>query len=239
MIKGWNYLKETGESLALNLQAHQLEQFAAYLKLLQEWNSKINLTAIVDDEGIVIKHFIDSLLFLKKININDGMTVLDLGTGAGFPGIPLKIWRPNLKIVLVDSLQKRIVFLEEVLKQLGLSQVELVHGRAEDLARMEGYRESFDFVISRAVANLRVLAEYCLPFVRIEGYFAAAKGPDLEQELKEAQKAIEILGGQVAEKEHYLLPYLKEKRSYIKINKVQATPEKYPRKAGIPAKKPL
>lgn len=239
MIKGWDCLLQAAEKYTLDLQDNQLQQFAVYLKLLQEWNTKINLTAIVDDEGIIIKHFIDSLLFLKKINIKDGMSVLDLGTGAGFPGLPLKIWRPDLKIVLVDSLQKRIGFLQEVIEKLGLANVELVHSRAEDLAQNESYRERFDFVVSRAVANLSVLSEYCLPFVKIQGHFAAAKGPDLEQELKGAHKAIEILGGKIAEQEYYLLPYLNENRSFIKIVKIKPTSKKYPRKAGIPAKKPL
>ncbi|HHU31788.1 MAG: 16S rRNA (guanine(527)-N(7))-methyltransferase RsmG [Zhaonellaceae bacterium] len=239
MIKEWAYLLETSENYRLNLQAEQMEQFVLFLKLLQEWNTKMNLTAIDDDEGIIIKHFIDSLIFLKKIDIKNQWYILDLGTGAGFPGIPLKIWRPELEIVLVDSLQKRINFLREIVERLNLTKVKLIHGRAEDLAQMEDYREKFDCVVSRAVANLRVLSEYCLPFVKIGGFFAGAKGPDLKQELMDAHKAILILGGQVAEEEYYELPYLREQRSLIKIAKIKSTPKKYPRKAGMPSKKPL
>lgn len=239
MINGWSYLLETSENYRLDLQAEQLEQFALFLRLLQEWNAKMNLTAIADDEGIVIKHFIDSLIFLKKTGIKDQWYVLDLGTGAGFPGIPLKIWRPELEIVLVDSLQKRISFLQAVIEKLNLTKIKLIHGRAEDLAQMETYREKFDCVVSRAVANLRVLSEYCLPFVKIGGIFAGAKGPDLKQELSDAQKALSTLGGQVAEQKYYALPYLGEQRSLIKIVKIKPTPEKYPRKAGMPTKKPL
>jgi 16S rRNA (guanine527-N7)-methyltransferase len=239
MIKGWEYLKDTASKYELGLQEKQLDQFAAYLQLLQEWNKKINLTAIDDEAGIIIKHFIDSLLFLKKIGIKDGVTVLDLGTGAGFPGVPLKIWQPDVKIVLVDSLQKRINFLRNVVETLDLAEVELIHGRAEDLAQKYNYREKFDLCISRAVANLAVLTEYCLPFVKKGGYFAAAKGPDLDNELKDANKAITVLGGQIDELEYYTLPYLNENRSFVKIIKTAETPQKYPRKAGIPAKKPL
>jgi 16S rRNA (guanine527-N7)-methyltransferase len=239
MIKGWEYLLKAAKDFEFDLTEAQLQKFATYLRLLQEWNQKINLTAIEDDQGIVIKHFIDSLLFLKKINLSSKMVVLDLGTGAGFPGLPLKIWQPEVKVVLADSLQKRIRFLEEVVKNLELKNIEIVHGRAEDLAREKSYREKFDCVVARAVASLPVLAEYCLPFVAKEGFFAAAKGPDLEEELVQAEQAIKTLGGEVLTVEYYLLPYLEEKRSLIKILKSSLTPKKYPRKAGLPAKRPL
>ena len=219
------------------LTERQLEQLEKYAALLLEWNEKINLTAITDEEGIAAKHFLDCLAFLRHAQIKEGARVADVGTGAGFPGIVLKIARPDIELVLIDSLQKRLNFLSEVCRELGIKAT-LVHARAEDAGHDKALRESFDFVTARAVANLAVLSEYCLPLVKIGGVFAPMKTAEAESELSAAEKAIAILGGEVREVEHYEIP-VAGGRSAVIIDKKSPTPPKYPRQRVKISEKPL
>ncbi len=215
----------------------QLAMFKQYAGLLREWNEKMNLTAITDDEGIAVRHFIDSISILNSQAIPDGAKVIDIGTGAGFPGIPVKIMRPDVELYLLDSLNKRLIFLEEVCGQLGF-QAQLIHSRAEDSARQEEYREQFDVVVSRAVANLPALCEYCLPYVKVGGIFIAMKGPDGENELAQSEKAFNILGGKVENILHTVLPD-QSQRTIICLKKTAETPARYPRKGTKINKNPL
>lgn len=227
------YLDEYGVALDEN----QLEQLEHYAKLLVEWNEKMNLTAIVDDEGIALKHFLDSLALLRQAEIPNGARVADVGTGAGFPGMVLKIARPDIELVLIDSLQKRLNFLQEVLSELSIS-AKLVHTRAEDAGHDKNLRESFDFVTARAVANLSVLSEYCIPLVKVGGTFAPMKTADIKEEAAEAETAIATLGGKLKEIKLYELP-LAGGRSIAVVNKVKSTPQKYPRQGTKISKKPI
>ncbi len=214
-----------------NVSETQLEQYSAYAKMLRTWNEKMNLTAITDPDGIAIKHFLDSILPLYYTEIPQGAKVIDVGTGAGFPGIPLKIMRPDLEITLVDSLQKRVRFLEEVCKTLSITQVSCVHGRAEELGKDKKYREQFDVLVSRAVANLTVLGEYGLPFVKVGGTMIALKAEEIEAELQEARPMLGTLGG----KPSVLKAPLPESdmiRKLVVIEKVRATPTQFPRRAN-------
>lgn len=222
------------EGFALTEQ--QLEQFDQYAEFLVEYNEKVNLTAITDPEGIEIKHFLDSLLLLKAVKLGEGASVIDVGTGAGFPSVPAKIVREDLQLTLLDGLNKRIVFLEELSRRLGQQNTAL-HGRAEEAARGE-LREQFDLATARAVADLRVLAEYCLPFVKVGGVFAALKGPDGPAEVEAAKKAISMLGGKVETVKSFTLPG-QQARTVAVIRKVQPTPAKYPRHGGKISKQPL
>ncbi len=231
--------EEKLSALGVTLTDIQKKQFVRFYELLVEWNKVMNLTGITEYEEVNEKHFVDSISLVKAIDLNKVETVIDIGTGAGFPGIPLKIAFPHLKIVLLDSLNKRINFLNEVVAELGLKDVETFHSRAEDGAQNKNYRESFDFCVSRAVANLSTLSEYCLPFVKISGMFVSMKGPDVKEELDNARSAIGTLGGQVLEVESENLPDSDINHTIIKIKKVRATPTKYPRKAGKPSKEPL
>jgi 16S rRNA (guanine527-N7)-methyltransferase len=237
--KYWENLLQSTSEAGIDLNRQQLQQLHRFMELLQTWNKLMNLTAITDEAGIIYKHFLDSLLYAKLAKADEAEEVVDLGTGAGFPGLPLKIWLPDCKVVLVDSLQKRLKFIKEVVHTLCLKNVELIHGRAEDLGKDEQHREKYGLVLSRAVAPLPVLVEYCLPLVRVKGRFAAAKGPEVAQELAMAEKAIVILGGLVEKSINYTLPFVNEQRTMVSITKITATPSKYPRKAGQPAKKPL
>lgn len=232
-------LLSTGAAeLGLVLQPGQVAAFKVYSQMLVEWNTKMNLTAILDPQDIAVKHFIDSLSLLTLQQFEAGVRIIDVGTGAGFPGIPLKIARPDLDLVLLDSLHKRTQFLQEVIDQLSLSHVTIVHGRAEDLGRNAQYRESFDIALSRAVAPLNILTEYCLPFVKVGGFFIAMKGPDVQQELVQAHKALTLCGGKAFSK-NLLLPISGDPRSIVIVEKVHPTPHQYPRRPGIPEKKPL
>ncbi len=213
----------------------QIEQFEKYASLLQQWNEKMNLTAITDDEGIAVKHFIDSISLLKYYDVKG--RVIDIGTGAGFPGVPLKIMRPDIELTLLDSLNKRLVFLDEVCRQIGIS-AELVHSRAEEGSRKPEYREKFDLAVSRAVANLPALCEYCLPYVKGGGAFISLKGPDAENEIEAAEKAFNILGGKVENSERFFLPD-GSSRTLIYISKIRPTPEKYPRRGQKINKNPI
>lgn len=226
-----------GEKIDIKFTEEQLNQFYKYMNLLLEWNEKINLTAITDPNEVILKHFIDSLTINKYIKENS--TLADVGTGAGFPGIPLKILRPDLKITLVDSLNKRINFLNEVINKLNLVNIETVHSRIEDFGKDKKYRESFDFVTARAVANLAVLSEYLLPIAKVGGQCVCMKGSSVEEELSNGKNAIKVLGGKIKNIDEFVLPDSDMSRNVIIIDKIKNTPNKYPRKAGIPVKEPL
>ena len=213
------------------------EKFAVYMELLREWNEKINLTAITDEEGILVKHFFDSCSISEFVDNNS--KIIDIGTGAGFPGLPLKIVNDTLNLTLVDSLNKRINFLNEVKNKLGLKNVETVHGRAEDVGIDNKYREKYDFAVSRAVAELRILVEYLLPLVKVGGKVIAMKGPNIDEEVENSKKAVKLLGGEIERIESFRLGNTDNERTIIIIKKIKNTELKYPRKAGIPKKSPL
>ena len=231
------------EQLSITLSGEQKQQFLTYYECLVEKNKVMNLTAITEYEEVITKHFLDSLAVVKtscfKSEKLAGKRLIDIGTGAGFPGIPLKIAFPELEILLLDSLNKRINFLNEVTEMLGLTKINTVHGRAEDYAKQKGYRESFDFCVSRAVANLSTLSEYCIPFVKPGGCFISYKSGSVDQELIQAEKAVKILGGQREEVVRFSLADTDMDRSFVVIRKAKPTPKKYPRKAGLPSKEPL
>lgn len=221
----------------INATDKQINQLYLYMNLLIEWNEKINLTAIVEPKDIIIKHFIDSLTIEKYIKKDSKL--IDVGTGAGFPGIPLKIFRNDVNIVLLDSLNKRVKFLEEVIKKLELKDIYVFHGRAEEFSIKREYRETFDIATSRAVANMATLSEYLLPFVKIGGKMIAMKGSEIEEELEESKYAISVLGGKTENIDSFLLLDTDIKRNIVIIKKEKKTPEKYPRKAGAASKEPL
>ena len=234
------------EQLKLNLQElelrpsdKQIEQFMMYYDLLVEWNGFMNLTAITEFNEVCLKHFVDSVSLCKAINCSERKKIIDIGTGAGFPGIPLKIMYPNFQITLLDSLGKRVKFLNEVISKLGLTDIEAIHGRAEDFVKEKGRREGYDLCVSRAVANLSTLSEYCLPYVKKEGYFVSYKSEKIVEESKVAAHAIEILGGKIAGQVEFQLPNSDIYRNLFMIQKIKSTPAKYPRKAGLPSKEPL
>ena len=214
------FLKDKLEVFSVTLDDRMLQQFSDFYEILIEWNQVMNLTAIVEYEEVVEKHFADSISLADVIDLHHGQTVMDVGTGAGFPGIPLKIIFPDLQITLLDSLNKRIRFLNEVIQRLGLTDIEAIHGRAEDFARKEGYREHFDICVSRAVANLSSLSEYCLPYVRKGGYFIAYKSGEIEEELESSKNAVRLLGGEVEDVIKFSLPGTDISRSFIKIGKI-------------------
>lgn len=223
--------------LGITLSEEQMQQFLTYYEMLVEKNKVMNLTTITEFDEVVEKHFLDSLSLVKAYDLTKPVRILDLGTGAGFPGIPLKIAFPELEIVLADSLNKRILFLDEVIAKLGLQKITTVHARAEELARNKEYRETFDLVVSRAVANLASLSEYCVPFVKIGGKFISYKSGEIEEELTNAKRAIFLLGGKTEEIVKFDL--YEQKRSFVLIKKEKGTPKTYPRKAGTPTKSPL
>ncbi len=221
-------LSETTKDYKITLTQNQLEQFEKYFQLLIKWNEKMNLTAITDVNGVAVKHFADSLSLLNYVDINKGAKIIDVGTGAGFPGVVLKIARPDIRLTLLDSLNKRLVFLNEVLTTLGLK-AELVHSRAEDGAKNAEYRENFDFSVSRAVARLNVLCEYCLPYVKTSGKFIAMKGSGADEEIADAKSAISQLGGKINDAHNFSLPNNEGERAIIVIDKLKATPKQFPR----------
>ena len=233
-------LADGAKAYELELSEAQLEQFMKYKSLIQDWNRRVNLTAITEDEEIVKKHFLDSLSLLEK-NLPDMKTakVIDVGTGAGFPGIPLKIAAPGMTVTLLDSLKKRCAFLTLCGSELGLEGAKVCDMRAEDAGKSPEYREKFDFCVSRAVAALDVLSEYCLPFVKVGGFFVSMKGPAVFEEAEKGRKAIEVLGGKMEEIREVEVPFVEEKRYIAVVRKVSATPMKYPRKAGKAAKSPI
>ena len=223
------------------LTDNQKEQFKLYFKFLIEVNEHVNLTRITEENEVYLKHFYDSVtpLFVFGDVFKDGATLCDVGAGAGFPSIPLKILKPSLKVTIVDSLAKRLTFLKDLIAKLDLDNVELVHGRAEDVGQNKLYREKFDIVTARAVAKMSVLSEYCLPLVKKDGYFVALKGPKAEDELDEGQKALAVLGGKLIKDEELTLPGTTEERTLVLVKKVKETPKKYPRQAGTPRRKPI
>ena len=224
--------------LGITLSEEQKTQFLQYYELLVEWNSFMNLTAITEFDQVITKHFLDSLSLVKVCDVAQAGRILDVGTGAGFPGIPLKIAFPEVEVVLLDSLNKRVKFLNEVIGQLGLSKITAVHGRAEDFARQKEYREQFDLVVSRAVANLSSLSEYCLPYVKVGGYFVALKGPGAQEEIAESKNAIATMGGKVEKVMQFCLPE-NSTRTIVVIRKISQTPTSFPRTAAKMAKKPI
>lgn len=227
------------KQLDINYTENQLNQFMKYYDLLIERNKVMNLTAITDLDEVMVKHFLDSILIQDVLDICQYNTLIDIGTGAGFPGIPLKIMFPHLKVTLVDSLNKRLMFLNSVIKELNLRDVNTVHGRAEDLGHNILYREKYDLCVSRAVANLSTLSEYCIPFIKNSGLFVSYKSSDSEQEINSSKNAIKLLGCKILKQENVFLPMSDMKRSIIIITKEKNTSMKYPRKAGIPSKEPL
>lgn len=250
-MQGWNELMEfkkdydlsgfinDSKNIGVILSDFQIHQFITYYEMLVEWNQYMNLTAITEYEDVIKKHFIDSMSLCKAYDITRKASCIDVGTGAGFPGMVLKIAYPQLQITLLDSLNKRIRFLDEVINRLSLTGVKTIHGRAEDYAKQSAFRECFDLCVSRAVANLSTLSEYCLPFVKKGGYFISYKSEKLVEELKAADNAISILGGEVERQVEFMLPASDIYRNLFVIRKKSKTPGKYPRKAGLPGKEPL
>ena len=234
----WADLLQFAANYEIKLAADSPSLFEQYYRILVDANKRFNLTSITEPQEVLIKHFLDSLMLLSLFPLQ-AEKILDVGSGAGLPGVPLKIARPRLFLTLLDSLQKRVKFLQQLTKQLQLDQVECYHGRAENLGQKDPWRENYDFVLARAVARLNVLTELCLPFVRVGGYFVAYKGPEGERELQEAEYAITELGGEKGKIWHYELPQKMGIRTLLVIKKIKSTPIKYPRKAGLPSKRPL
>ncbi|OUO39603.1 16S rRNA (guanine(527)-N(7))-methyltransferase RsmG [Megamonas hypermegale] len=232
-------LKVAATEYGLNLTEDQISAFNKYYELLYEWNKKINLTAITEPKDVAIKHMVDSLSCFKADLFKENTSLIDVGTGAGFPGLPLKIFYPSLKLTLLDSLNKRVKFLQLVVDELGLKDVEVIHARSEEAARNKKYREKFDLATARAVARLPIICEYCLPFVKDGGTFIALKGRQYEEEATQAQKAIKVLGGEIADIMPVKLPEIDDKRAVIYIKKIKSTPKTYPRKAGTPERNPI
>ena len=232
-------LREGCNQFNISISDEEINQFIQYKETLLEWNQKMNLTAIEDEKEIIIKHFLDSISCLLIKELRGEGSLIDVGTGAGFPGIPIKIMQPQIKLTLLDSLNKRISFLQEVCNQLKIADITYIHGRAEDIGQNKLYREKYNYAVARAVASLNVLAEYCLPFVKVGGYFICQKGPQLEEEMKVANKAISILGGEVVDQQIINLPFSDISHRIVVIKKVKQTPTNYPRKAGKPSKEPI
>ncbi len=239
MIQGHKLLERGLSQLNIQFTDKQIEQFMKYYDLLIEKNKVMNLTAITDLNEVMTKHFLDSVLISNVLDMSDFNTLVDVGTGAGFPGIPVKILFPNLKVTLIDSLNKRLKFLDDVISELELDKIETVHGRAEDLGHNDLYREKYDLCVSRAVANLSTLSEYCIPFIKKNGVFASYKASDSEEEINISKNAITILGGSISKICEIDLPGTEVKRNIVIIKKDKCTPKKYPRKAGTPSKEPL
>ncbi|MDO4977391.1 MAG: 16S rRNA (guanine(527)-N(7))-methyltransferase RsmG [Eubacteriales bacterium] len=232
-------LKEQTAQLGIELSDLQLQQFDRFYQMMVETNKHMNLTAITEEDEVISKHLVDSLSCCKVMDMSKVGSIIDMGTGAGFPGIPLKIAYPDIEFVLMDSLQKRIRFLDGVIEELGLEKIEAVHGRAEDLARRKEYRANFDLCVSRAVANLSTLSEYCIPFVKVNGYFVSYKAQKGMEELEQAANCLKVLGCKVEDSHKFTLEGDDSERLLLKIKKCKGTPKVYPRKAGVPSKNPL
>ena len=233
------FLENGFKELNIKINKESIDELLLFKDMLLEWNKKTNLTSITDDEAIFIKHFFDSATCMATGYIKDGFEVVDIGTGAGFPGLVLKVLNKKINITLLDSLRKRTNYLENLVINLGLKDVEIIHGRAEEYGNKEDYREKYDIALSRAVASINVLLEYCLPYIREGGYFLCQKGPKFKDELKEAEKALKVLGGKINEIKEFILPGSDIKRNIIVIKKIYKTPAKYPRKAGKPSSNPI
>lgn len=238
-MKFFDLMKEAANEVGLELTEVQYEQFIKYMRLLQEWNEKINLTAITEDEEVIKKHFIDCIKAFKSDAIKNARKIIDVGTGAGFPGLPIAIMNPNVEVTLLDSLNKRINYLNIVIRELGLKNVITIHSRAEDGARKPELREKFDVATSRAVANMAVLSEFCMPYVKKGGYFVALKGPSIDEELNNGSNAIKILGGKLKSIIGVSIEETDLKHNIVEIAKIKSCPKTYPRKAGTITKKPL
>ena len=230
-------MKMNLKELNIELSDLQLEQFYNYMNILLEWNKFMNLTGITEPEEVITKHFVDSLTVLDKIDKN--AIIIDVGTGAGFPGIPIKIAFPETKVVLLDSLNKRIKFLNEIIENLELVDIETIHGRAEEYGKNKNYREKYDIAVARAVAPLNILLEYLMPFVKVNGKCLCMKGSSSEEEIKNSENAVKVLGGKLIKTEDFYIPNTDMKRRIVEVNKIKGTNNKYPRKAGTPSKEPL
>lgn len=239
MNKNVEIFQKDLEKYNITLYQKQYEQFFNYYELLIEWNKVMNLTGITYYDEVNKKHFVDSLSIHQYISMSDQNRLIDVGTGAGFPGIPLKIAFPDLEVVLLDSLNKRVKFLNEIISKLQIKGIQAIHGRAEDFAREKEYREAFDLCVSRAVANLSSLSEYCLPFVTVGGSFIPYKSSNIDEEQQAAKKAITLLGGKLSRVEKFCLPDTDMERSLLFIEKIKHTPKQYPRKSGLPTKEPI
>lgn len=232
-------LIENMKMISVELTDKQVSQFIKFYEMLVEWNKVMNLTGITEYDEVVMKHFVDSLSIVKVNGFDNVTSIIDVGTGAGFPGIPLKIVFPEIKITLLDSLNKRIRFLNAVIDELELENIETIHGRAEDFSKKEDYREQYDLCVSRAVANLATLSEYCLPYVKEDGYFLPYKSGDIKEEAANSKKAVKILGGSIEDIISFEIPDTDMARTILKIHKTKATPKRFPRKAGLPTKEPI
>lgn len=230
---------ENLQEIGIVLNETQKQQFDVFYEMLVEWNKVMNLTGITKRDEVDEKHFVDSLSVVQVFDVDKCKKVIDVGTGAGFPGIPLKILFPDMEITLLDSLNKRIQFLNAVIEELGLKKINTIHGRAEDFAKKQEYREQYDLCVSRAVANLSTLSEYCLPYVKVGGAFVPYKSGEIDEEVNAAKNAIKILGGKIVQVKKFTLPGSDIGRSFVKISKVSKTAKRYPRKAGLPSKEPL
>ena len=232
-------LEKGCEELGITLNDTQKHQFIQFYEYLIEKNKVMNLTGITEFQEVLIKHFLDSLACVKAVDMSQIKRIMDIGTGAGFPGVPLKIAFPHLEACLLDSLKKRVNFLEETFQLLKLENITAIHGRAEEYAKNKQYRETYDLCVSRAVSNLATLSEYCLPYVKTGGYFISYKSGTVQEEVEQAQKAVKILGGKIQDVVYFQLPDSEIQRSLVVIEKIKATPGRYPRKAGTPLKEPL
>jgi len=235
----YDLMSKSAEDVGLQLSKEQYEKFIIYMKLLQEWNEKVNLTAIVEDEDVIKKHFIDSIKAFKRDEFKKAKTLIDVGTGAGFPGLPIAIMKSDIKVTLLDSLNKRVNFLNTVINKLELTNIKTIHSRAEDGARDKKLREKFDIATSRAVANMSVLSEFCLPYVRVGGSFIALKGPSVDQEIEDSMGAIKILGGELLDVCEVNIEDTELRHNLVVVKKIKECSKSYPRKAGLITKNPL
>ena len=239
MDERFNLLRESLDELEIKYEEHQIDQFADYYDLLIDWNSRMNLTAVTDLDDVILKHFVDSILICRFIDLNSDVSLIDVGSGAGFPGIPIKIMNPECRVVLLDSLNKRINFLETVVGELDLKNIKCIHGRAEDVSREKDLRGSFDYSVSRAVANLSTLSEYCVPFLRQGGRFISYKSDKADEEINAAKNAIKLLGSKIISVDEVQLPHSDILRKFVIIENEKPVSMKYPRKAGVPSRMPL